>query len=454
VPRSPEELVRLKSEYVLPCVKHYYERPMNLVKGSMQFLEDSTGRQYLDFFAGILSVNSGHSNPEINAAVHAQIDRLQHVSTAYLIEPMIELAQELAEITPGSLQKSFFCNSGTEANDTALLTAKLFTGCDDVLALRNSYHGRSHVAIGVSGLSNWRLPVASMGNVHFTANGYCYRCPFGLEYPSCDLRCARDAEGVIQSATSGRIAAFIAEPIQGVGGFVTPPPEYFPIIYEIVKRYGGVTIADEVQGAWGRTGTHMFSIQHWGVQPDIMVFAKGMANWLRHGALIARAEVANAYSGPNISTFGGNPISMVAALTNLRYLARARSRGEFRAHGQAAAGRPGRAAAEAPLDRRGARQGSHDRRRAGARPAHQGARRPPRPCASWSSARTPACSSGEAASTTTCYASRHRSSSTRTTCRPRCGRWTGLWEPSKRRWRPPDGDGGRCDARRSRGQAA
>jgi 4-aminobutyrate aminotransferase-like enzyme len=224
VPRSPEELVRLKSEYVLPCVKHYYERPMNLVRGSMQHLEDSEGRQYLDFFAGILSVNSGHSNPDINAAVHAQVDRLQHVSTAYLIEPMIDLAVELARITPGKLQKSFFCNSGTEANETALLTAKMYAGCDDVLALRNSYHGRSHIAIGVSGLSNWRVPVPTMGNVHFTASGYCYRCPFGLEYPSCDVRCARDAENVIQSSTSGRIAAFIAEPIQGVGGFVTPPP--------------------------------------------------------------------------------------------------------------------------------------------------------------------------------------------------------------------------------------
>jgi 4-aminobutyrate aminotransferase-like enzyme len=320
VARSPEELVRLKQEYVLPCVKHYYERPMNLVRGAMQYLEDASGRQYLDFFAGILSVNSGHSNPEINAAVHAQLDRLQHVSTVYLIEPMIELAEELARITPGDLRKSFFCNSGTEAIDTALLTAKMFTGREDVIALRHSYHGRSHVAIGVSGQSTWRVPVATMGNVHFSANAYCYRCPFGLTYPSCDVRCARDIEGVIQSATSGRIAAFIAEPIQGVGGFVTPPPEFFPIVYEIVKKYGGVTIADEVQGGWGRTGTHMFSIQHWGVEPDVMVFAKGMANGFAIGAFIARAEVADAYSGPNISTFGGNPITMAAAMANLNYI--------------------------------------------------------------------------------------------------------------------------------------
>jgi len=176
------------------------------------------------------------------------------------------------------------------------------------------------VAIGVSGLANWRVPVATMGNVHFTANGYCYRCPFGLEYPSCDVRCARDIEGVIQSSTAGRIAAFIAEPIQGVGGFITPPSEFFPLVYEIVKKYGGVTIADEVQGGWGRTGTHMFSIQHWNVEPDIMVFAKGLANGLAAGAFIARSEIADAYKGPNISTFGGNPIAMVGAMANLDYI--------------------------------------------------------------------------------------------------------------------------------------
>ncbi len=320
MPRTPEELVKLKEEYVLPCVKHYYERPMNLVSGSMQYLKDSTGKEYLDFFAGILSVNSGHSNPQINAAVHAQIDKLQHVSTVYLIEPMLEFARELAELAPGALQKSFFCTSGTEAIDTALLTAKLHTGCEDVIALRHSYHGRSHVAIGVSGQKPWRLPVATMGNVHFTHNAYCYRCAFGLTYPSCELRCARDIEELLQTSTSGRIAAFIAEPIQGVGGFITPPPEFFSIIYDVVKRYGGVTIADEVQTGWGRTGQHLFGIQHWNVEPDVMVFAKGLANGYGIGAFIAKREVADSYKGANISTFGGNPISMVAAIANVEYI--------------------------------------------------------------------------------------------------------------------------------------
>ena len=320
MPRTPEELVKLKEQYLIPCVKHYYERPMNLVRGSMQYLYDSAGKEYLDFFAGILSVNSGHSNPQINAAVHAQVDKLQHVSTVYLIEPMLEFARELAELAPGTLQKSFFCNSGTEAIDTALLTAKLYTGCEDIVALRHSYHGRSHVAIGVSGQKPWRLPVATMGNVHFTHNAYCYRCAFGLTYPSCELRCARDIEELLQTATSGRIAAFIAEPIQGVGGFITPPPEYFSIIFEIVKRYGGVTIADEVQTGWGRTGKHLFGIQHWNVEPDTMVFAKGLGNGYAIGAFITKSEIADAYKGPNISTFGGNPISMVAALANVEYI--------------------------------------------------------------------------------------------------------------------------------------
>ncbi len=320
MPRTPEELLKLKEEYLLPCVKHYYERPMNLVRGSMQYLYDSAGKEYLDFFAGILSVNSGHSNPQINAAVHSQVDKLQHVSTVYLIEPMLEFAKELAALAPGALQKSFFCNSGTEAIDTALLTAKLHTGCEDIIALRHSYHGRSHVAIGVSGQKPWRLPVATMGNVHFTHNAYCYRCAFGLTYPSCELRCARDIEELLQTATSGRIAAFIAEPIQGVGGFITPPPEYFSVIFEIVKRYGGVTIADEVQTGWGRTGKHLFGIQHWNVEPDTMVFAKGLGNGYAIGAFITKREIADAYKGPNISTFGGNPISMVAALANVEYI--------------------------------------------------------------------------------------------------------------------------------------
>lgn len=318
--RTPEELVKMKQEYVLPCVKHYYERPMNLVGGSMQYLTDSEGKEYLDFFAGILSVNSGHSNPEINAAVHEQVDKLQHVSTVYLTEPMIEFARELAELTPGALKKSFFCNSGTEAIDTALLTAKMHSGCEDVVALRHSYHGRSHVAIGVSGQHTWRLPVATMGNVHFTHNAYCYRCAFGLTYPSCELRCARDLEELLQTATAGRVAAFIAEPIQGVGGFITPPPEYFGVIYEIVKKYGGITIADEVQTGWGRTGSNMFGIQHWNVEPDMMVFAKGLANGYAVGAFIAREEIADAYRGPNISTFGGNPVTMVATMANVDYI--------------------------------------------------------------------------------------------------------------------------------------
>jgi len=162
--------------------------------------------------------------------------------------------------------------------------------------------------------------VATMGNVHFTHNAYCYRCAFGLTYPSCELRCARDIEELLQTATSGRIAAFIAEPIQGVGGFITPPPEYFSVIFEIVKRYGGVTIADEVQTGWGRTGKHLFGIQHWNVEPDTMVFAKGLGNGYAIGALITKREIADAYKGPNISTFGGNPISMVAALANVEYI--------------------------------------------------------------------------------------------------------------------------------------
>ena len=250
----------------------------------------------------------------MNRKLHAQIDRLQHVSTVFANEPQAALAKKLAQITPGGkLTKSFFTNSGTEANETAILTARCFTGSSEIVALRYAYHGRSSLAMGLTAQSSWRLgPVTQAGVVH-AVNAYCYRCPFGLSYPSCEVKCAQDVEEVIRTTTSGRIAGFIAEPIQGVGGFVTPPKEYFPIVADIVKKYGGLFISDEVQTGWGRTGGKWFGIEQWGVQPDIITSAKGLANGAPIGLTIARPEVADSLKGATISTFGGNPISMTAA---------------------------------------------------------------------------------------------------------------------------------------------
>ena len=169
------------------------------------------------------------------------------------------------------------------------------------------------LAMSVTGHGSWRLGGTHVAGIKHVANAYCYRCPFGLTYPACDIRCARDIEDVIQTTTSGKIAAFIAEPIQGVGGFITPPPEYFKLAVDIVRKYGGIFICDEVQTGWGRTGDHWFGIEHWGIEPDIMTFAKGMANGAPIGATITRSEIAESIKGNTISTFGGNPVTMTAA---------------------------------------------------------------------------------------------------------------------------------------------
>jgi 4-aminobutyrate aminotransferase len=248
------------------------------------------------------------------------MDRLQHVSTVFATEPQVALAQKLAQITPaGALRKSFFTNSGTEANETAILAARCYTGSTEIIALRHSYHGRSAGTMGVTGQAPWKLGPPQAGVVH-AVNAYCYRCPFGLEYPSCEVKCAQDMEQVIRTSTSGRVAGLIAEPIQGVGGFITPPKEYFRIVTDIVHKYGGIFIADEVQTAWGRTGTKWFGIEHWDVVPDIITSAKGLGNGLPIGLTIARPEIADAMKGVTISTFGGNPVVTTAARAVLEYI--------------------------------------------------------------------------------------------------------------------------------------
>ena len=273
-----------------------------------------------DFFGGIVTVSVGHCNDDVNRKVHEQVDKLEHVSTVFATEPQVALAKKLASITPRqALTKSFFTNSGTEANETAILAARCYTGSTDIVALRYSYHGRSAMAMSLTAQSSWRLGMPQAGIVH-AVNAYCYRCPFGLTYPSCEVKCAQDVEEVIRTTTSGRIAGFIAEPIQGVGGFVTPPKEYFGIVAGIVKKYGGVFISDEVQTAWGRTGGKWFGIEQWGVTPDIITSAKGLANGFPIGLTVAKPEIADAMKGLQISTFGGNPVSTTAAKAVLDFI--------------------------------------------------------------------------------------------------------------------------------------
>jgi 4-aminobutyrate aminotransferase-like enzyme len=311
---TKEEILVAHQKYLFPSVFHYYQQPLVMERAKDQYVWDADGKQYLDFFGGIVTISVGHCNDEVNKKVHAQIDRMEHVSTVFANEPQAALAKRIAGITPGgALTKSFFTSSGTEANETAILAARMYTGSSEIVALRYAYHGRSSLAMGLTAQSSWRLgPVTQAGIVH-AVNAYCYRCPYGLKYPDCGVRCAQDVEEVIKTTTSGRIAGFIAEPIQGVGGFITPPKEYFPIVAGIVKKYGGVFISDEVQTAWGRTGGKWFGIEQWGVQPDIMTSAKGLANGLPIGLTVARPEIADAMKGATISTFGGNPVATTAA---------------------------------------------------------------------------------------------------------------------------------------------
>jgi 4-aminobutyrate aminotransferase-like enzyme len=308
-----EEIVRKHKEFLWPAVTNYYREPLVADHASMQYLWDIEGNKYLDFFGGILTIGVGHANPKVTSKIKAQVDKLQHTSTLFPNEAIVALAEKLAQITPGSLQKSFFTSSGTEANEAAILLARMAGHSYDVVGLRHAYAGSSALAKGVTGQAPWRKAgVVSVGISH-AINPYCYRCPLHLKYPECGVACATDVENVIQTSTSGTIAAFIAEPIQGVGGFITPPPEYFKIVYRIVKNYGGLYISDEVQTGFGRTGKKWFGIEQWEVTPDIITCAKSMANGVPVGATITTAELADKFQGLTISTFGGNPVTSVAA---------------------------------------------------------------------------------------------------------------------------------------------
>jgi 4-aminobutyrate aminotransferase len=310
---TKDEIIRKKQEYIFNCVTTYFKDPLVIDHAKGQYVWDLDGKQYLDFLGGIVTISVGHSNEKVTAKIKEQIDRVQHTSTLFPTEAIVALAEKVAQIAPGKLKKSYFTNSGTEANEVAVLTARMYTGNYELLALRHGYSGHSQLTKSLTGLHTWRKAgVIPYGIVH-APGPYCYRCPYGLTYPSCDLHCAKDIEEVIKTSTSGQIAGLIAETIQGLGGFIVPPPGYFKIVANIVRNYGGLFIADEVQAAWGRTGKKWWGIEHWEVEPDIITSAKGMANGVPIGLTLTRPEIADAYKGLTISTFGGNPVTCVAA---------------------------------------------------------------------------------------------------------------------------------------------
>ena len=299
----------------------YYDQPIALVRGEGRRVWDADGNEYLDFFGGILTTISGHDVPEIVEAVTEQAGKLLHSSTLYLIEPAIRLAEEIARLSPIEDPKIFFVGSGTEANDTALMLATTHRRSNQILALRNSYHGRSFSAVAITGIRGWSASSLSPFHVSHVDGAYRYRNRLRhLSDADYVKAWADDLRNVIETTTAGDVACMIAEPIQGVGGFAVPPDGFFGAMKEVLDDYGILFVSDEVQTGWGRIGEHFWGIEAHGVVPDIMTFAKGVGNGLALGGVAARRHIMDSIEGNSISTFGGNHLSAAGALANLRYI--------------------------------------------------------------------------------------------------------------------------------------
>ena len=299
----------------------YYDAPIALERGEGRHVWDAEGVRYLDLFGGILTTMTEHALPEVVQAVQQQAARLLHSSTLYLIEPQIELAEEIARLAPIDNAKVFFTTSGTEANEAALLLATTARRSQQVLALRNSYHGRSFATMAVTGNRGWSASALSPVDVKYVHGAYRYRSPYrDLNDEGYIEACVADLRDVLATQTAGDVACLIAEPIQGVGGFAVPPDGLFTAMKSVCDEFGILFISDEVQTGWGRTGEHFWGIDAHQVKPDILTFAKGLGNGLTIAGLVAPASLMDVVAASSISTFGGNPLSCAGALANLRYL--------------------------------------------------------------------------------------------------------------------------------------
>jgi 4-aminobutyrate aminotransferase / (S)-3-amino-2-methylpropionate transaminase / 5-aminovalerate transaminase len=295
--------------------------PVVVTKAKGAQVWDESGKAYTDLFAGISVVNAGHCNPSVLEAAKAQMDNLVHCcSYVYHVPAVADLAEKLAQLTPGRLQKSFFGNGGAEANEGAMRLAKQFTKKQEFVSLQGSFHGRSLATLSITGnCGRKRGGGPYLTGCAYHPAAYCYRCPYDKAYPNCDLFCAKELERTIQFNTADNVAAFVAEPVMGEGGIVTPPPGYFEQIKKILDNHGILLFVDEVQSGFGRTGK-LFAIQHWDVEPDILTMAKGIADGFPLSAFIAREEIADSFKpGDHLSTFGGNPVSCAAALANIDF---------------------------------------------------------------------------------------------------------------------------------------
>lgn len=307
---SPDEVLALRHEFLNPAIFHYYKKPLMIVEGKGQYLFDETGRRYLDGFGGIVTVSVGHCHPDVVKAANHQNEVIQHTTTIYLNSVIALYAKELAAKMPGDLKVCYFVNSGSEANDLAVLMARAYTGNYDMIALRNAYHGGSPSTMALTSHHTWKFNVPHSFGVQHARMPDTFRGPYGMEDPEAGKKYAADVAEVIQFGTSGQVAAFIAESIQGVGGSVVFPEGYLKHAYEHVRAAGGLCIADEVQAGFGRTGTHYWGFETQGVMPDIVTMAKGIGNGCPLAAVVTTPEIAQALASRiHFNTFGGNPVS-------------------------------------------------------------------------------------------------------------------------------------------------
>lgn len=306
---SADEVLALRRQFLHPAIFHYYKRPLMIVEGKGQWLFDETGRRYLDGIGGIVTISVGHCHPEVVAAANQQNGLLQHTTTIYLHPNVALYARDLAAKFPGELKVVYLVNSGSEANDLAVLMARAYTGNYDMIALRNAYHGGSQSTMGLTAHRTWKFNVPHSFGVHHAVMPDLYRGPFGADDPEAGRKYAADVQNLIQFGTSGQVAGFIAESVQGVGGAVVYPDGYLKQAYEHVRAAGGVCIADEVQTGFGRTGSQYWGFETQGVVPDIVTMAKGIGNGAALGAVVTTRKIADALTGRlHFNTFGGNPV--------------------------------------------------------------------------------------------------------------------------------------------------
>jgi alanine-glyoxylate transaminase/(R)-3-amino-2-methylpropionate-pyruvate transaminase len=308
----------MRRQFVHPSIFTIYKEPLMLVEGHLQYLFDETGRRYLDMIAGIVTVSCGHCHPKVVERVREQVSTLQHATTIYLHPNLPKLARRIAEKMPPGLDVTYFVNSGSEANELAINMARVFTGNTDVIAVRNSYHGMSSTSMGLTSHHTWKNDIPQGYRIHHALCPDPYRNPFDGTPEEIAHKSAEDLRDLIRFSTPGRIAAFIAEPIQGVGGVTHGAPNYLREAYAVVREHGGLCIADEVQTGFGRTGAHYWGFQNFDVVPDMVVMAKGIGNGVPLAAVTTRREIAEAFTKRlHFNTYGGNPVSMAAALAVL-----------------------------------------------------------------------------------------------------------------------------------------